>query len=143
MLKEFRTFLLRGNVVDLAIAVVIGAAFTGVVNALVDDIVMPIIGIFGGEPDFSSNTFTINGSVFLWGHFVTQVISFIIVATVIFFVVVKPMNIMMARMKRGEVAPDPSTRQCPECLSLVPIEATRCAFCTQALPPVKQAAAAK
>lgn len=134
MLKEFRSFLMRGNVVDLAIAVVIGAAFGAVVTALVDDIVMPIIGIFGGAPDFSSNTFTINGSLFKWGHFVTTVISFVIIAAVIFFVVVKPMNVMMARMKRGEAPPDPTTRTCPECLSAVPIAATRCAFCTQPLP---------
>jgi large conductance mechanosensitive channel len=136
MIKEFRSFLFRGNVVDLAIAVVIGAAFGAVVTALVDDIVMPIVGIFGGSPDFSSNTFTINGSLFKWGHFITALISFIIIAAVIFFVVVKPMNMLMARMKRGEVEPDPTTRACPECLSLVPIAATRCAFCAQPLPVI-------
>jgi large conductance mechanosensitive channel len=136
MLKEFRSFLLRGNVVDLAIAVVIGAALGAVVTALLSDIIMRIIGIFGGSPDFSSNTFTINGSLFSWGHFVTTLIAFIIIAAVIFFVVVKPMNMLMARMSRGQIPPDPTTRACPECLSMVPIAATRCSFCTQPLPPV-------
>jgi large conductance mechanosensitive channel len=103
MLKEFRDFLMRGNVVDLAVAVVIGAAFGAVVTSLVDNIIMPIIGIFGGAPDFTANTFTINGSKFGWGAFLTALISFIIIAAVIFFVVVKPMNALMARIKRGEV----------------------------------------
>ena len=103
MLKEFRDFLMRGNIVDLAVAVVIGTAFKTVVDSLVADIVMPIIGIFGGSPNFSENTFTINGSEFRWGNFVTQLISFVIVAAVIFFVVVKPINAMMARIKRGEI----------------------------------------
>jgi large conductance mechanosensitive channel len=103
MFKEFRDFLMRGNVVDLAVAVVIGAAFGAVVTSLVDNIIMPIIGIFGGNPDFTSNTFTINGSVFHWGSFLTALITFIIIAAVIFFVVVKPMNALMARIKRGEV----------------------------------------
>jgi large conductance mechanosensitive channel len=103
MLKEFRNFLMRGNVVDLAVAVVIGAAFGAVVTSLVNDIIMPIIGIFGGSPDFTANTFTINGSEFRWGAFVTALITFVIIAAVIFFVVVKPMNHLMARIKRGEV----------------------------------------
>src|SRR6476661_8224248 len=103
MLKEFRDFLMRGNVVDLAVAVVIGAAFGAVVTSLVNDIIMPIIGIFGGSPDFTANTFTINGSEFRWGAFVTALITFVIIAAVIFFVVVKPMNHLMARIKRGEV----------------------------------------
>jgi large conductance mechanosensitive channel len=134
MLKEFRGFLMRGNIVDLAVAVVIGGAFGAVVTALVADIVMPIVGIFGGSPDFSANTFTINGSEFLWGHFITQVISFVLIAAVIFFVVVKPMNMLVARQKRGEVPPDPTTRSCPECLSQVPLAAKRCMFCAQPLP---------
>lgn len=131
LLKEFRTYLMRGNVVDLAVAVVIGAAFGAVVTALVDDIIMPIIGIFGGAPDFSSNTFSINGSEFKWGHFVTQFISFVIIAAVIFFVVVKPMTVMLERIKRGEGTPDPTTKSCPECLGEIPIAATRCMFCAQ------------
>jgi large conductance mechanosensitive channel len=140
-LTEFRDFLMRGNIVDLAVAVVIGIAFQAVVTSLVDDIIMPIIGIFGGNPDFSSNTFTINGSVFGWGEFVTQLISFLIIAVVVFFVVVKPMNAMVRRMNRGEVPADPTTRACPECLSMVPTGAGRCMYCTQPLPPVATAAA--
>lgn len=135
LLREFRNYLMRGNVVDLAIAVVVGAAFSGVVTALTDDLIMPIVGIFGGAPDFSRNTFTINGSVFKWGHFVTTLISFIIIAAVIFFLVVKPMNALLERMKRGEGTPDPVTRSCPECLGTVPIAASRCMFCAQPLPP--------
>lgn len=136
ILKEFRSFLMRGNIVDLAVAVVIGTAFKSVIDSFVADIVMPIIGIFGGSPDFSSNTFAINGSEFRWGTFITAVIAFVIVAAVIFFVVVKPMNMMTARMTRGQTPEDPGVRQCPECLSQVPVEARRCSFCTQPLPPV-------
>ena len=102
MFKEFRNFLMRGNIVDLAVAVVIGAAFGAVVTSLTDDLLMPIIGIFGGSPDFSANTFTINGSEFRWGNFLTTLIAFIIVAAAIFFLVVKPMNALMERVKRGE-----------------------------------------
>ena len=100
MIKEFRDFLMRGNIVDLAVAVVIGGAFGAVVTSLVDNIVMPIIGIFGGSPDFTANTFTIAGSVFGWGAFVTALISFVLIAAVIFFLVVKPMNALNARMKK-------------------------------------------
>ena len=103
MIKEFRDFLMRGNIVDLAVAVVIGAAFGAVVTSLVDNMIMPIIGIFGGSPDFTANTFTINGSVFGWGAFVTALITFVIIAAVIFVVVVKPMNALTERIKRGEV----------------------------------------
>ena len=104
MIKEFRDFLMRGNIVDLAVAVIIGTAFGAVVTSLADDILMPIIGIFGGSPDFSANTFTINGSEFRWGSFVTAVVSFAIVAAAIFFLVVKPLNALMERIKRGEAA---------------------------------------
>jgi large conductance mechanosensitive channel len=134
MFKEFRTFLLRGNVVDLAVAVVIGVAFGAVVTALVEDIITPIIAAIGGQPDFSNLKFTINDSQFLYGDFINKVIYFIIVAAAIFLVVVKPMNVMTARMRRGEITPDPTTRTCPECLGEVPIAATRCMFCTQPLP---------
>ena len=135
MLKEFRSFLMRGNIVDLAVAVVIGVAFGAVVTSLVDDIVMPIIRIFGGSPNFSSNSFDINGSEFRWGNFLTQLIAFVVIAAVIFFVVIKPMNVLMARMSRGETPPDPTTRACPECLGMVPIAAKRCMYCAQPLPP--------
>jgi len=136
MLKEFRNFLMRGSIVDLAVAVVIGTAFGAVVQSLTNGIIMPIIGIFGGQPDFSANTFTINGSIFLWGAFVTQVLSFVIIAAAIFFFVVKPINMLTERSKRGGPPADPAVRVCPECLSTVPIEAHRCMFCTQPLPPV-------
>lgn len=102
MVKEFRDFLMRGNIVDLAVAVIIGGAFGAVVTSLADNIIMPIIGIFGGSPDFSENDFTINGSVFGWGAFLTAVISFLIIAASVFFLVVKPMNALMERIKRGE-----------------------------------------
>ena len=141
MLGEFRAFLMRGNIVDLAVAVMIGAAFGAVVTSFVDNIVMPILGIFGGSPDFSSNTFTINGSRFGWGAFLTALISFIVIAAVIFFLVVKPMNMMMERMKRGEAPAEPGTRACPECLSMVPTAARRCMFCAQPLPPVESTTA--
>jgi large conductance mechanosensitive channel len=134
MLKEYRSFLLRGNVIDLAVAVVIGAAFGAVVSAMVEDLITPLIAAIFGKQDFSDLTFTINGSVFKYGDFINKVVYFLIVATAIFFVVVKPVNVITARMRRGEVPPDPTLRPCPECLSEVPVAATRCMFCTQPLP---------
>jgi large conductance mechanosensitive channel len=136
ILTEFRNFLMRGNVVDLAVAVVLGAAFGAVVTSMVDDIIMPIFGIFGGSPNFSSNTFSINGSEFRWGNFITQIISFALIAAAIFFVVVKPMNVLKERAARGEIPADPANRACPECLSMVPTGAKRCMFCAQPLPPI-------
>jgi large conductance mechanosensitive channel len=103
MLKEFRDFVLRGNVVDLAIAVVIGVAFAAVVTALVEDIITPLIAAIGGQPDFSALDFTINGSTFRYGAFINSLISFVILAAIIFFLVVKPMNMLLARVRRGEV----------------------------------------
>jgi len=102
MFKEFRDFLMRGNIVDLAVAVVIGAAFGAVVTSLTDDLLMPVIGMFGGSSDFSANTFTISGSEYRWGNFLTTVVSFVIVAAAIFFLVVKPMNALLERLKRGQ-----------------------------------------
>jgi large conductance mechanosensitive channel len=133
MLKEFKTFLMRGNVIDLAVAVVIGATFGGVVTALVEDIITPIIAAIGGKPDFANLTFSINHSVFKYGAFINAIISFIIIAAVIFFVVVKPMSAMMARMSRGGASADPTTKMCPQCLSEVPLAATKCKFCTSQL----------
>ena len=133
MLKEFKEFLFRGNVVDLAVAVVIGAAFTAVVNSLVADIFTPLIAAIFGTQDFSSLTFTINGSTFSYGLFLNALIAFLMVAIVIFFLVVKPMNMMMARKKAGQAPADPSTKICPECLSEIPVAARRCAFCTTVL----------
>ena len=129
MIKDFRDFVLRGNVVDLAVAVVIGAAFGAVVNSAVTDLVTPLIAAIGGEPDFSALTFTINGSEFRYGNFVNQLLTFVIVATVVFFAVVKPLNALIARL-RPEPPIDEPTRACPECLSAIPHAAKRCAFCT-------------
>jgi len=99
LLDEFKAFVFRGNVVDLAVAFVVAMAFQRVITSMVDDIIMPIIGIFGGAPDFTANTFTINGSDFYWGNFVTQLISFLIIAAVVYFFVVKPMNLMMTKVR--------------------------------------------
>lgn len=134
MLKEFREFLLRGNVVDLAVAVVIGAAFGAVVTALVEDFVTPLIAAIGGQPDFSALDFTINESTFRYGHFINQLLSFLIIAAVVFFLVVVPVNELMRRMKTEPPA-DPTTRECPYCLSSIPVAASRCAFCTSEVKP--------
>ncbi|HEY2018156.1 MAG TPA: large conductance mechanosensitive channel protein MscL [Bryobacteraceae bacterium] len=130
MLKGFKQFLLRGNVIDLAVAVVIGAAFGKVVTALVEDLINPIIAALVGKPDFSQIAFTVNNSKFKIGDFFNALVSFVLIAAAVYFVVVVPVNAFMARMRRGEVPPDPTTKKCPECLSEVPIAAKRCAFCT-------------
>jgi large conductance mechanosensitive channel len=134
MFKEFREFVLRGNVVDLAVAVVIGAAFGAVVTAFVKDLITPLIAAIGGEPDFSALSFTINDSKFLYGDFINVLLSFLIIAAVIFFFVVKPLNTLMARRKAGEPV-DETVRACPECLSDIPVAARRCAFCTAEVSP--------
>jgi large conductance mechanosensitive channel len=134
MLREFREFVLRGNVVDLAIAVVVGAAFGAVVTSMVEDIITPLIAAIFGEPDFSALTFTINGSVFRYGEFINAIISFLTVVTAVFFLVVKPMNELLQRARREPTTEDPTTRKCPECLSEIPIDARRCAFCTAEVP---------
>ena len=133
MLKGFKQFLLRGNVVDLAVAVVIGAAFGAVVTALVKDLLTPLIAAIVGQPDFSAIVFTVNGSRFLIGDFINVVLSFLLVSAAIYFFIVAPMNMIMERRRRGQAPPDPTTRKCPECLSEVPIAARRCAFCAQPL----------
>jgi len=127
-MKGFRAFLLRGNVVDLAVGVVIGVAFGTVVTALVKDLVTPLIAALFGQPDFGSLSFTINKSKFLYGDFINAVISFVLVAIVIYFFVVLPFTALIARFHKEPPA-DPTTRKCPECLSEIPIEARRCAFC--------------
>jgi large conductance mechanosensitive channel len=132
MLKEFKQFLLRGNVVDLAVGVVIGAAFGTVITALVSDFLTPLIAAMAKVPDFSKIFFTLNGSQFMYGHFINAFISFILVAASIFFFVIKPMNFLIARSKKG-VPVDPTTKKCPECLSEIPIEARRCSHCTQVI----------
>jgi len=134
MLKDFKAFLLRGNVVDLAVAVVIGGAFGAVIAAFVADFVTPLIAAMGGEPDFAALEFTINESTFRYGHFLNQLIAFVIIVAVIFFFVVKPVNAMVARSRREPPA-DPTTQKCPECLSEVPMAARRCAFCTSIIAP--------
>jgi large conductance mechanosensitive channel len=133
MLKGFRQFLLRGNVIDLAVAVVIGGAFGAVVTALVKDLITPLIAAIVGKPDFSAISFAINGSQFPIGDFINALISFLLIATAVYFFIVVPMNAFMARMRRGEAPPDPTTKKCAECLSDVPIGARRCAFCTSVL----------
>ncbi len=141
MLREFRQFVLRGNVIDLAVGVVIGAAFTAIVTAFVKDLITPLIAAIGGQPDFSGIYFTINNSRFLIGDFLNTVISFLIIAAVIFFFVVKPVNTLMTRFKSEEPEPTPQ-RECPFCISKIPRTATRCAFCTQEVPPFSSAATA-
>jgi large conductance mechanosensitive channel len=133
MLKGFREFLLRGNVIDLAVAVVIGGAFGAVVTALVKDLITPLIAAIVGKPDFSAIAFEINGSKFLIGDFINALLSFVLIAAAVYFFIVLPMNAFMARMRRGEAPPDPTTKKCPECLSEVAIAARRCAFCTSPL----------
>lgn len=129
MLKGFRDFILRGNVVDLAVAVVIGAAFGKIVDALVTNLITPLIGALGGQPDFSQITFTINNSKFMIGAFINALISFLIIAAVIYFFVVLPMNHLMKRIKRGEKV-DPTEKTCDQCLSLIPLKAKKCKFCS-------------
>jgi large conductance mechanosensitive channel len=127
--SEFKQFVLRGNVVDLAVGIVIGAAFAGLVQAAVTDLLTPLIAAIFGQPDFSQLTFKLNGSTFKYGHFLNALISFVIIAFVVFFFVVKPINALNSLAHRRE-SPDPATRKCPECRSEIPIDARRCAFCT-------------
>ena len=127
-MKDFRAFLLRGNLVDMAVGIVIGVAFTATVTALVSDLVTPLIAAIGGKSNFSALTFTINRSHFLYGAFLNAVLSFMTVAAVLFYFVVKPVNALATR--RAPVEPEATTRQCPECLSEIPVAARRCAYCT-------------
>ena len=129
LVKEFRTFLLRGNLVDMAVGIVIGIAFAALVNALVTDLITPIIAAIAGKHDFSSLSFTINKSRFLYGDFINKLIAFVTIAAAVFFLVVRPVNALMARRK-VEPPVDETVRACPECLSEIPVGARRCAFCT-------------
>ena len=129
-MKGFRQFILRGNVLDLAVAVVMGAAFAAVVTALVKDLLTPLIAAIAGSPDFSNMTVVVNGSKLLVGDFLNAIIAFLLMALAVYFFVVLPMNSLIARMNRGDAPPDPATKKCPECLSDVAIAARRCAFCT-------------
>jgi large conductance mechanosensitive channel len=131
--KGFRDFILRGNLVDLAVAVVIGTAFTALVGALVKDLITPLIAAIGGKPSFDNLSFTINGSHFLYGSFINALITFLIIAAVVYFFVVKPVSALLERlMPKKEVGP---TRECPECLSDIPAAARRCSFCTSEVGP--------
>jgi large conductance mechanosensitive channel len=132
---EFKQFLLRGNVIDLAVAFVVGAAFAALVQAAVADLLTPLVAAVFGQPDFGALSFTINGSTFRYGHFLNVLIAFVTIAFVVFLFVVKPINRLMELSRRRE-SPDPSTRKCPECLSEIPIDARRCAFCTSEVAPV-------
>lgn len=140
MLKEFRKFILRGNVVDLAVAVVIGAAFGAVVTSMVSSLVTPLIAAIGGQPDFSNLSFTVNGSKFMYGEFINAAISFLIIATVVFFLVVQPINKLMTHLDPSDEVDTPAERECPECLSAIPAQATRCKFCTAKSKPQKVSA---
>jgi large conductance mechanosensitive channel len=134
-LKDFREFLLRGNLVDMAVGIVIGIAFGAVVTALVSDLITPLIAAIGGQSDFSTLTFKINGSKFLYGSFLNALISFVVIAAVVYFLVVKPVAALLARYK-SEPPVDESQRDCPHCLSRIPVGARRCAFCTQEVAAV-------
>jgi len=134
MLKGFKEFILRGNVVDLAVAVVIGAAFGAVITSFVKDLLTPLIAAIVGKSDFSKLTFTINGSQFFYGSFINAVISFIFIAAAIYFVVVVPLNKLAERRARGEASEDPTSKTCSECLSEIPVGAHKCAFCTSEQP---------
>lgn len=129
LLNDFKAFILRGNVVDLAVAVVIGVAFKSVIDAFVADLITPLVAAIGGNRDFSSLHFTIHNSTFVYGDFINQVISFLIIAAVVFFFIVTPVNALMARARKEPPA-DPSEKKCPECLSDIPVDARRCAYCT-------------
>lgn len=131
MLKGFRQFILRGNVLDLAVAVVIGAAFGAVVTSFVTNILTPFIAAIVGKPDFSALNLTVNGGVISYGVFLNALISFLLVAAAVYFFMIAPMNAWKARAARNAVPADPTSKKCPECLSEIPIDARRCAHCGQ------------
>jgi large conductance mechanosensitive channel len=131
MLDGFKKFILRGSVVDMAVGVVVGAAFGAVVTELTKAFLTPLIALIVGKPDYSNLTFAVRGTVFPIGEFINAVISFVLIAAAVYFFVVLPVNLLVARMHRGDKPPDPTTKKCPECLSEIPIEAKRCAHCTQ------------
>jgi large conductance mechanosensitive channel len=132
-MKGFKTFVLRGNVVDLAIAVVIGVAFGAVVTALVKDLITPLIAAIGGQPNFGNLSFTVNHSKFAYGDFINAVVAFLILAAVVYFLVVLPLGKLLSMRQKVEEATE---RDCPECLSSIPLAATRCMYCTVTVPPV-------
>ena len=131
MLSGFKQFILRGNVVDLAVGVVIGAAFGSVVTAFTKDLFTPLIAALVGKPDFSAISFTIRDTPFPVGDFINAAVSFLLVAAAVYFFVITPINALVARMRKAPAPADPTTKKCPECLSEIPIDARRCSFCTQ------------
>jgi len=131
MLSGFKQFILRGNVVDMAVGVVIGAAFGGVVTSLTSDLLTPFIAAIVGKPDFSAIHYTINGTLFPVGHFINALISFLLIAAAVYFFVVTPVNALVSRMRKAPAPADPTTKKCPECLSEIPIDARRCSHCAQ------------
>jgi large conductance mechanosensitive channel len=131
MLSGFKQFILRGNVIDMAVGVVIGAAFGSVVTALTKDLLTPFIAAIVGKPDFSAISFTIGSAVFPVGDFINVAISFLLIAAAVYFFVVLPVNTLVARMRKAPAPADPTTKKCPECLSEIPIDARRCAHCAQ------------
>ena len=137
MLSEFKKFILRGNVVDLAVAVVVGAAFNSVVQGFVKDLITPLIAAIGGKPDFSNLSFKLHGSIFMYGDVLNLLISFLIIAATVFFLVVQPINRLQSLANRNKSPEEPTERKCPECLSDIPKAATRCKFCTTKVEPVK------
>jgi large conductance mechanosensitive channel len=139
MLSGFKQFILRGNVIDMAVGVVIGAAFGGVITALTKDLLTPLIAAIVGKPDFSAVSFTLGATVFPIGDFINAAISFLLIAAAVYFFVVTPVNALVARMRKAPAPADPTTKKCPECLSEIPIDARRCAHCSQ---PVVQGRAA-
>jgi len=144
LMTEFRQFILRGNVVDLAVGIVIGVAFTGVVQALVRDLINPLIAALFGKPDFSRFHFTVHHAVFKYGDFVNYALSLIIVGAAVFFFVVKPVNLMVDRFHLSPASPSPATKTCPACFTDIPLKATRCPNCTSELaPPARDEAAAR
>jgi len=133
MLKEFKKFIMKGNVVDLAVGVVIGVAFGAMINSLVANLLTPLITAIAGQPDFSALNFTINNSKFMYGSFINAVVSFISIAAVVFFLVVKPINKLQSMANRNLAKDDPKSKECPECLSSIPKKAKRCMYCTSAV----------
>ena len=130
MIKGFREFVLRGNVIDLAVAVIVGTAFTAIVTSFVTNLVNPFIAAIVGKPDFSALTFSVNGGIIKYGEFLNSIIAFLLLAGVVYFLLVVPVNLLMEKYKKP-VVPEITTKACPQCLSDVPLAATRCKFCTQ------------
>ncbi len=142
-MKGFKQFLLRGNVVDLAVAVVVGAAFGAVITALVKDLLTPLIAAIVGKPDFSAFYFDVNGSRVLYGDFINAAIAFLLISAAVYFFVVLPINTLIQRYRKAPAPADPTTKKCPECLSEIPIAARRCAFCTSVVGDATAAIASK